>query len=101
MKDKKNKRVLGLFFTEGVSLGLWKARGLLDRERLIYEKLLEQKVFHKIYWFTYGDDDKRYESELKKGIEVFPMPKFFSFKKGALLYSFLLLLHNQFPDRQI
>jgi len=92
MKNKKNNRILGLFFTEGISVKLWKEKGLLDREKLIYEELLRQKVFCKIYWFTYGVDDKKYESELKKGIEIFPMPKLFSLKKGALLYSFFLPL---------
>lgn len=86
---------LALFFTRGISLTLWKAKGLLDRERLLYENLLEKGLVDKIYWFTYGSNDKDIENELGKGIQVVPMPRIFNTKTGVLLYSFLLpLIHR-------
>jgi len=80
---------LGLFFTLGVSLELWHNLGLLDREKLIYERLLDQEVVDRIYWFTYGVNDKRFENLLPRGILVVPMPAFFAGRIGSLLYSFL------------
>ena len=83
-------KILGLFFTKGISVKFWKGSGLLDREKVIYEKLLEEEVFDKILWFSYGSKDKFYENELKNGIEIIEMPAFFNFPFGKLIYSFLL-----------
>ena len=83
-------KILGLFLTKGISVKLWKESGLLDREKLIYEELLKEGVFDKIYWFSYGWNDKIYENELKNGIEIIEMPAFFKFPSGKLIYSFLL-----------
>ena len=90
MERNKEKRILGLFFTKGVSVNLWEKKGLLDREKIIYEKLIEKKYFSRIFWFTYGVDDKKYEKGLNEKIKIIPMPRFFQFKGGKTLYSFLL-----------
>ncbi len=71
---------LGLFFTRNVSLKYWYESGLLDREKLIYEKLLSKNMF-KIYWFTYGTGDYELAEILKvnnvlpKELVVCQMPK--------------------------
>ena len=39
---------LGLVFTIGVSLEQWEKQGLLDREKLIYEKHLKEGHFENI-----------------------------------------------------
>lgn len=81
---------LALFFSYGMSAAEWKARGLLDREKLIYEKLLENNTADRIYWLTYGPDDKSIEHELNNGIEIVPMPRLLSSNIGKLFYSFFL-----------
>lgn len=81
---------LGLIFTLGVSVEAWYKRGLLDREKMLYEKLLEKAKVKKIYWFTYGAEDRRYQYMLKNNIEIIPMPKIFNNKIGKLFYSFLM-----------
>jgi len=62
-------KILGLFFTEGISVELWHNKGMFFREKLIYEKLLEKGVLDKIYWFSYGVNDKKYEKYLHEDIE--------------------------------
>jgi glycosyltransferase involved in cell wall biosynthesis len=83
-------KTLGLFFTKGVSVEIWKESGLLDREKLIYEELIKRKVFNKIYWFTYGSNDKKYQKDLMEEIQIIPKPKIFAGNLGNLIYSFLL-----------
>ena len=61
-----SQKILGLFFTKGISVETWEKIGILDREKLIYEKLISNKIFDKIYWFTYGTSDEKYEKELHK-----------------------------------
>lgn len=85
---------LGLFFSRGVSLKLWIDKGLFDREKLLYEKYLEENIFEKIYWFTYGIEDYKLslrlkkEGKLHKNIEVIQMPKIFNIPKiGSYIYS--------------
>jgi len=90
MEKNKEEKILGLFFTKGVSVQLWKEKGLLDREKIIYEKLIEKKYFSKIYWFTYGINDRKYQKELNKNIKIIPMPSFFQFWGGKALYSVFL-----------
>lgn len=89
--------ILGLFFSRGVSLKLWIDKGLFDREKLLYEKYLEENIFEKIYWFTYGYEDYELSLRLKKekkfhkNIEVIQMPKIFNIPKiGSYLYSLFL-----------
>jgi len=91
--------ILTLFFTRGVSLEVWINYGLFDREKLIYEEHLRQGNLKKVYWITYGVNDKKLSENLKKDnrlhkdIEVLPMPKLLKIPKlGYLIYSFLLPL---------
>ncbi|SFO93796.1 glycosyltransferase [Hydrogenimonas thermophila] len=88
---------LSLFFTRGVSLEQWLKQGLFEREKLIYEEHLKQGNLDKVYWFTYGSEDRKLANRLKsenrlhKNIEVFEMPKVFNITKiGSYLYSFFL-----------
>lgn len=88
---------LGLFFSRGVSLKLWLDKGLYDREKLLYEKYLQENFFEKIYWFTYGVEDcelslrLKEEGKLHKNIEVIQMPKIFKIPKiGSYIYSLFL-----------
>ena len=84
-----------LFFTYGMSARTWKEKGLLDREKLLYEKLLQKNAADKIYWFTYGADDKPIEGELNEGIEIIPAPKIFTSRIGIFIYSFFLpIIHR-------
>lgn len=88
--------ILGVVFTTGVSLKIWVDRGLLDREKQIYEEHLRQGHFDKIIWFTYGTEDNEIRDRLVESgrlesrIQVVPMPKYFFYKKMAYLYSCLL-----------
>lgn len=88
---------MGLFFSRGVSLKLWLDKGLFDREKLLYEKYLEENIFDKIYWFTYGCEDYKLslrlkkEEKLHKNIELIEMPRFFKIPKiGTYIYSLFL-----------
>jgi glycosyltransferase involved in cell wall biosynthesis len=92
--------ILSLFFTRGVSLKLWVDQGLFSREKLIYEKYLEEKKIDKVYWFTYGSEDKKIAEKLKENnrlhnnIEIYAMPRIFNLPKiGSYLYSFFLPLY--------
>ncbi|MFH0853289.1 MAG: glycosyltransferase family 4 protein [bacterium] len=87
-----DSKILGLFFTKGVSVERWQNMDLLDREKLLYEEFIQRNIFNKIYWFTYGSDDKKYEKYLTNGIIIIPKPSLFNFKYGSLLYSILLPL---------
>ena len=93
---------LALFFTRNVSLKLWLDSGLFDREKLIYQKHLDNGNLQKVYWFTYGKNDALTASQLKSDnrlhsdIVVLPMPRFFYGSFGRFLYSFLMpLIHRR------
>lgn len=86
----KERKTLGLFFTRGISVETWFKSGLLDREKIIYEKLIKEKIFDNIYWFSYGSKDCIYEKYLIKGIKIISKPKIFYGRMGDLVYSFLL-----------
>ncbi|MBO5094458.1 MAG: glycosyltransferase family 4 protein [Lachnospiraceae bacterium] len=89
-------KVLGLVFTEGVSLETWVKQGLIFREKRIYEEHLRQGHFDKIIWFTYGKKDAEIRKELveqgslDERIQVVPMPLYFSGKYMTIIYSYLL-----------
>lgn len=89
---------LALFFTRNVSLKLWLDSGLFDREKLIYQKHLDNGNLQKVYWLTYGKNDAVIASQLKSDnrlghdITVLPIPRFFCSSIGRLLYSFLIPL---------
>lgn len=93
---------LALFFTRGISLMQWLDQGLIYREKIIYEEHLKRGNLEKIFWFTYGNNDRKIAEELvKKGdlheaIHVIEKPKFFVTKIGDFLYSlFLPLIHHK------
>ena len=59
---------LTLFFTRGVSLRVWDARGILEREAALYRRLQEHGV--KVAFVTYGDiSDLEYADRLP-GIRI-------------------------------
>lgn len=100
-------QTLALFFTRNTSLENWVDSGLFEREKLIYEKHLNEKSFSKIFWLTYGvNDDKiahtlKSSNKLDKRIEIIKMPRIFSFPKvGNWLYSALapFILFNKLKD---
>jgi len=88
---------LALFFSRGVSLKLWVDKGLFTKEKLLYEEHLNQNNLKKIYWLTYGSEDKelarqlKRKNELHKDIEILQMPKIFNIPKiGSYIYSLFL-----------
>jgi len=89
---------LTLFFTFGVSLKQWHDSGLLDREKLLYERLLDAGTVEKVFWLTYGSDDAglaqtlKAQSKLHDRIEVVQMSFGFNSPAGRFLYSILLPL---------
>ena len=94
--DKKEKSLV-LFFTRGVSLQHWINSGVLNREKKIYESLLDKKVFDKIYWFTYGSDDQDLAKNLyaknllDNRIIIVQKNIFYKGKFLEVLYSFLII----------
>ncbi len=89
-----------LFFTRGISLKVWLDKGLFDREKLIYEEHLTKGNLKKVYWLTYGSEDKKIAESLKdqnrlnKNIEICPMPNFFNIPKvGSYLYALFVLFN--------
>lgn len=88
MNESVKPKILGVFFTYGVSASMWKKQGMLSREISLYQALL-QNPFEKIYFFTYGLEDPEVIVSLKEmGIMV-------KEKKSILpnfLYSLLLPL---------
>jgi glycosyltransferase involved in cell wall biosynthesis len=100
---------LALFFTCGTSLEQWLDKGLFDREKLIYEELLQRKILSEVLWFTYGCKDKAIAERLKdlhrlhKDIEVIQMPAVFKFPGGSLFYSLFmpLIMKKNLKDADI
>jgi len=87
---------LCLFFTYGISLADWNNNGSIYREISIYKKLLER--FDKIYFITYGTDDKKYHDILPDNVVVL-------FKKINIpngVYSFLIpiIYHKEISSSQ-
>ncbi len=67
---------LVLFFTYGISLKIWHETGLLDREIILYKKLMEKGI--KVSFITYGDaSDYQYKDKLGE-IKIIP---FYAFVK--------------------
>lgn len=88
--------VISLFFTRNISLSTWLEKGLFDREKLIYEKYIDEEICTSINWFTYGTNDEKIakqlieEGKLNKNIYVYQMPKIFNTLIGRMIYSFLV-----------
>lgn len=87
---------LALFFTFGISLEKWLDTGLFDREKLLYEELLQRQILSKVLWFTYGAEDNKIAEQLKQAgklhndIEVMQIPAYFSMPCAKFLYSLLM-----------
>lgn len=81
---------LGFSFSRNMSIEKWDKLGLLDREKLIYEKHLKDNNLEKVYWFTYGANDSKYQKDVNDKIYIVPMPKVFDNKIGINIYSFLM-----------
>ena len=101
---------IALLFTRGMSLEKWLDSGMFYREKLIYEEYLSRNLFSKVYWITYGSEDKDiaeklyHLGDLSKDIVVCQMPKIFNLPKlGTYLYSFFLVFvqRNVFKNCQI
>ena len=61
---------LVLFFTYGISLKIWTETGLIDREILLYKRLIKKNI--NVSFITYGDEsDYQYRDKLG-GIEIIP-----------------------------
>lgn len=93
---------LALFFTLHTSLKLWVDTGLIDREKLLYHRHLDDGTLQKVYWLTYGAGDEvlarslHADGRLHPGIEVCGMPKLFGIKGPNKLYpAFLPHIHRR------
>lgn len=83
-------KTLGLFFTQGISVSHWHRKGLLDREKQIYEAFIRNGTFDNIYWFSYGVRDHQFETDVVEGIKIIGKPWFLAGGIGSIVYSFLL-----------
>ncbi len=69
-----------LIFSRNVGLKTWDKVGNLSRELTLYNKLIEKKIFKKIFFFTYDRRDVNFSNELKsqnilsKSIYIFSPP---------------------------
>jgi glycosyltransferase involved in cell wall biosynthesis len=82
---------IAVFFTYGVSLSTWDRVGLIEREVILYEKLV--KCGNEVTFITYGGiSDLKYTERLN-GIKVLPIYSIFKkskFKVVNILMSFIL-----------
>ena len=83
--QKKDKLILGLIFTRGISLKIWEKVGNLEREIKPYIELA--KSINEIYFFTYGGKyDSGYQNSLPQNIKIIPKPSYIP----TFLYVFLM-----------
>ena len=86
-------RKLVLFFDLYCSMTKYDGEGLLTRDLLLYERLLERNAFDEIQIFTYDDRDKEKLVELQntrgvsRRISVLTPPRSMKGTLGAILYS--------------
>jgi len=81
---------LTLFFTYSISLKTWAETGLIDREILLYKKLIEKGI--QVSFITYGDErDYSYREKLGE-IEIIP---FYGYTKRPKL-KIVRFLHSFF-----
>jgi len=89
-----------LIFSRNVGLKTWDKVGNLSRELTLYNKLIEKKIFKKIFFFTYDRRDVNFSNELKsqnilsKNIFVFSPPidiKFNFLNNFFCLFYFIFL----------
>jgi len=92
---QKPKRII-LFFSNQISLKIWKQTGIYDREIKFYKTL--KKKGYEILFVTHGDkSDYKYQNDLG-GIKILPL--FENIKKTeSIFYNFILgiisLLRNK------
>ena len=92
-----------IFFTYDYSLKIWSDTGILDRELIYYEKMLDENNDLKITFVTYGDDndlDLAVNLERIKVIPVYSTIKKNKSKIINLIKSFYIpfLLKNKIKD---
>ena len=86
---------MALFFPRTCSIETYRNAGTLEREKHIYERLLNENVFEKIYFFTYGERDIEITERMKESgkfhtkIEIISIPRLFKGRGGRFLYSFI------------
>jgi len=82
---------IAVFFTYGVSLSTWDRVGLMQREIILYEKLVN--CGNEVTFITYGGiSDLKYTEKLN-GIKILPIYSIFKkskFKVANILMSFIL-----------
>jgi glycosyltransferase involved in cell wall biosynthesis len=92
------KLSLVLFFTKGVCLNQWQKSGLLYREKLLYEKMLNEKAISECYFVTYGSKDYqiieklKIKNEIHESIHILHMPFVFKYWIGQWVYSIICVL---------
>ena len=74
---------LTLFFTYGVSLDIWKKKGLLNRELRIYEELIKKHDMQ-IQLLTYGNESDYQWVKDFKGLTVLPVYSRINFSKSKI-----------------
>ncbi len=84
------KKILALFFTKGISVEIWKEKGLFEREKQIYDFFIKENTFDIIYWFTYGCKDESFHEYLNTRIKIVAMPCIFNSLIGKFFYSFFM-----------
>lgn len=82
---------MAIFFTYGVSLTTWNEQGMLAREVKFYEKL----SIHvgKLWFFTYGIDDAKFQKRLHGNIKIFPKPRYIPNPLYALVLPLIFHKH--------
>lgn len=85
-------------FSLGMSVERWLQSGIYDKEKVIFEEYLENRIFDRIYWLTYGLNDQEIIERLKKegrlndNIFLLPAPKLVSHWFIKFLYSLIYSL---------
>ena len=80
---------ISLVFDLGGTVDEWYSKGLFDREKRIFEELVNRGHASKVYWLGYGVGDQRFERYLETDkIRIIPRP----FNHPPLLYSFSMPL---------
>lgn len=94
-RSENSKTSLALFFTRGISLDTWVSKGMFYREKLLYEKHLENNLFESVYWVTYGPNDRsilktlQTENQINASIDILEMPNIYNSYIGNIIYSFI------------
>ena len=91
-----------IFFTYDYSLKIWSDTGILDRELIYYEKMLDKNNDLQITFVTYGDDD---DLDLAINLErIKVIPVYSTIKNKSKIINFIksfyipFLLKNKIKD---